>query len=376
MATVANRKKVSILQFEDLPVEIRIKVMSCLDLKELLRCNQVSKKTRALCQDESLWQKIDLSWKDDVPYSFVQFVLEKKCKSLLLRGSEMMGRTLKLTKMSHLRHLDLGQCEMNERGMNELLFSCHNLKRLSLEYLSLEPHTVKSICLQNGKSLQTLDLETWGMGDQLKSESIPDIADYCVELRELNLSLVHLSKNSLHYLANNLTPKILKLSLRGCTNLTDEHLKTLVTRCNKITELDLSQCDRLTSITLTNIIENLKYTLEKLDVTFCFGTEPDIHGQLTKLYDLKSMLFKFGNDIFITFEMRGVAYSRPIDKIHISLQFRPSVIRGLKSNLVSPRCILDLDYVGQSYIADMSMTQSKFCDFDASFDKCFDMFIC
>ena len=45
-------------------------------------------------------------------------------------------------------------------------------------------------------------------------------------------------------------------------------------------------------------------------------------------YDLKSMSFKFGNDIFIAFEMPGVACSRPIEKIHISLQFRPSVIRG------------------------------------------------
>ena len=45
-------------------------------------------------------------------------------------------------------------------------------------------------------------------------------------------------------------------------------------------------------------------------------------------YDLESLSFKFGNDIFITFEMPGVAYSRPVDKIHISLQFRPSVIRG------------------------------------------------
>ena len=42
-------------------------------------------------------------------------------------------------------------------------------------------------------------------------------------------------------------------------------------------------------------------------------------------YDLKSMSFRFGNNIVITFEMPGVAYSRPVDKIHISLQ---SVIRG------------------------------------------------
>jgi hypothetical protein len=45
-------------------------------------------------------------------------------------------------------------------------------------------------------------------------------------------------------------------------------------------------------------------------------------------YDLKFMSFKFGNDIFNAFEMPGSSYSRPVDKIHISLQFRPSVIRG------------------------------------------------
>ena len=45
-------------------------------------------------------------------------------------------------------------------------------------------------------------------------------------------------------------------------------------------------------------------------------------------YHLNSMSSKFGNDIFTTFEMPGVSYSMPVDKIHISLQFRPSVIRG------------------------------------------------
>ena len=44
-------------------------------------------------------------------------------------------------------------------------------------------------------------------------------------------------------------------------------------------------------------------------------------------YDLKSSSFKFGNDIFITFEMPKVAYKRPIGKINSSLLFRPSVIR-------------------------------------------------
>ena len=45
-------------------------------------------------------------------------------------------------------------------------------------------------------------------------------------------------------------------------------------------------------------------------------------------YDLKSLSFKFGNDVFITFEIPRVSYRRPVGKMNILLLFRPSVIRG------------------------------------------------
>ena len=52
-------------------------------------------------------------------------------------------------------------------------------------------------------------------------------------------------------------------------------------------------------------------------------------------YDLKSMSFKFGSDIFITLKCQGHPTVRPVDKIHISLQFRPPVIRGPCSTLIA-----------------------------------------
>ena len=152
-----KRKKVSTFPFEDLPVEIELEVMSYLDNTDLVRCTGVSKGIRALCQDQSLWQKINLSWKK-IPISFVQFVLDKNCKSLILHGSTVMGRGLKLTKNSQLRHLDLRQCKINAKAMSDLLFSCHNLERLSIDLLNLEPETVKSICHQNRKTLQKFTL--------------------------------------------------------------------------------------------------------------------------------------------------------------------------------------------------------------------------
>ena len=195
----------------------------------------------------------------------------------------LIGNTLKFTKICQLKHLDLGECEINERVMNYLLSSCHNLESFSLEYLDLQPHTIKRICLQNGKTLQKLDLETETWNPQLQLESISDIVNHCSELTELNLSQRHLPEDALSYLANNLSPKILKLSLGVCKNLRDEHVETLVKRCNKITELDLRSSYYLSNITLTNVIENLKYALEKLDLT-CFWVR-----DLTKYYELKSM---------------------------------------------------------------------------------------
>ena len=72
-----------------------------------------------------------------------QFLKAYLCISIQ-PGSEMMGGTFKLTNISHLRHLDLGNSYISERAMNNLLFSCHNLERLPLAFLNLE-HTQKHL---------------------------------------------------------------------------------------------------------------------------------------------------------------------------------------------------------------------------------------
>ena len=50
-------------QFQDLPNEIIVKVLNCLNVKDLLYCGQVSKRIRAVSHDKSLYQKIDLTGK-------------------------------------------------------------------------------------------------------------------------------------------------------------------------------------------------------------------------------------------------------------------------------------------------------------------------
>jgi hypothetical protein len=59
-----------------------------------------------------------------------------------------------------------------------------------------------------------------------------------------------------------------KLNLDRLRNLKDEHLKVLVTRCNKLSVLNL-QNTTITNDSLTHIIKKLQHSLEKLDVRYC-----------------------------------------------------------------------------------------------------------
>ena len=55
---MAELKKLSTYQLDDLPEEVILKILGFLDIKELLLCGQVSQRFRAISNDGSLWQKL------------------------------------------------------------------------------------------------------------------------------------------------------------------------------------------------------------------------------------------------------------------------------------------------------------------------------
>ena len=66
--------------------------------------------------------------------------------------------------------------------------------------------------------------------------------------------------------------------------ITDQHIEKLVKRCNNLKQLNLHDNCELTNITLTNIIDYLKHSLEKLDMTY---TIKNIN--IEELYNLRSL---------------------------------------------------------------------------------------
>ena len=290
-----NRKKVrkinigktQTFELGDLPDEVILNILSYLSMKELMNCGQVSKRIRAISHDEALWRKVNLQGLK-VSTDFLEMILKNGCKHLSLKQTQLVGN-LCLSNKSQLKYLDLDNCKADRQSnagsyfgyelFEKLLASCYSLEALSLAQKPLTSEIVKNLCYQNGKTLQILNLTN---SDRYHSEdSIKLIVRNCTELREVDFSFIAIPQDVLDYLANNLTPKIKKLNLYYQRELTDEHVKALVRRCNKITDLNLSGT-KISKVALMSIIGNLKLSLEKLRLP----ESQDIH--ITSLSQLKS----------------------------------------------------------------------------------------
>jgi hypothetical protein len=117
----------------------------------------------------------------------------------------------------------------------------------------------------NHQKLKTLDLTTF---TGLDLESMTNIVS-CKTLTEISFRYspsLYNSKELVQYLVENLSSDIEKVSLGGLKCLTDEHVKTLVQRCKKIKELELSGSRNITENSLTSIVEHSDQIV-KLDVS-------------------------------------------------------------------------------------------------------------
>ena len=193
-----------------------------------------------------------------------------------------------------LKYLEISQyCDQEwaREDLDGVLQNCHFLQKLAVDNLILNSNEIEHIC-QNGNTLRILSLDTCNINGNHRSELITKLLISCPQLTELNLQDSEgvgpqglIGNNNLldpHVcaLVDNLPPNILKLNLSYQLCVHDKHVKTLVHRCNKITELNLSFTE-ITNDSLESIIKHLN-SLEKLDIHY---TNIDF----SMLYQLKSI---------------------------------------------------------------------------------------
>ena len=261
----------STLSLNDVPDEVILRVFSNLEIKDFIRCGQVSKRIRAISQDQSLWLRINLNENKSVATGFLEYVLNNGCKYLGLgftQIGQINGKSLKCNS-SQLKCLDLSFCQSSRQVFDDLLSSCHSLEKLSLVsqcHIMLNKDLVKTMCHQFGATLQVLNVSNCYRPNMeiMDLEMIQLLIDSFSQLKEVDFGNTYLSEESLDYVCNNLSENVLKLGLCNQDKLMDKHITALVNRCNKLTSLDLENCCSISNISMTNIIESLKSSLEEL----------------------------------------------------------------------------------------------------------------
>ena len=250
---MSKRQKLSLFPLEDLPDEVLLKILSYLDIKGVLQCGHLFKRIREISNDKSLWKKLNLTGRK-IPFGFIEKAMENGCEYLKLRYASVNGRKKSKLPCS-LKFLEISFCD-NHEGV---LQNCHLLEKLALFGVKLHSSGIEQI-VQNGETLRTLSLGPLN----LRPELIQKLFTNCHQLTEVNMYCNNYAQ--ICALVKNLTPNILKLSIRNY-HVKGEHVAILVQRCKKITELDLGWTD-FDSVKI--IVEHLNF-LEKLKLIIVGG---------------------------------------------------------------------------------------------------------
>ena len=199
-----------------------------------------------------------------------------------------MCRAIKSDKKplsSQLINLDLYNCDFTHGFLETLLLSSHSLKTFSLTDYNISRFSksvLRMFYIQNGQTLQTLNLAFTRV---VSIEHIEVIVKHCTGLKEVDFSDCCLSSLSVNFLVEGITKNIEKFGLAYCglgISDIDYYINILVTRCNKIKSLNIA-LNSITDETLTSVMENLKNTLEELDIGTCCNITD------SKLLEMKSM---------------------------------------------------------------------------------------
>jgi hypothetical protein len=142
--------------FDHLPDEVQLKIFKFLEIEDLMHCSQVSKRTRRICHDESLWEKVNL-YERVAPSEFIAQILENGCKYINLRSAKIVGALKLSRKYYDVKYLNLHHCTADQGVLEKLISSCKYLQKLSLASLEFNSNAV----FLPHQELQTLDLNAF-----------------------------------------------------------------------------------------------------------------------------------------------------------------------------------------------------------------------
>uniref|UniRef100_A0A1A9WPH1 S-phase kinase-associated protein 2 n=1 Tax=Glossina brevipalpis TaxID=37001 RepID=A0A1A9WPH1_9MUSC len=272
--------------FNTLSDEIILQIFKWLPKKTLLRCGYVCQRFNRCASDESLWTRLDLGGRSLKPGA-LENILKRGIVILRLAQAEINHPVFEANFLdnesdfeSKLQYLDLSMITITKSSLKMFLSRCRQLKKLSLEHVSLNDDICNEIA--KNEDLEALNL---AMCSGIEAWSVRKMMESLKQLSSLNISWTNLSIDAVTSLVTNITPNILRLNVAGCRKtMFDSHLESLHKRCPDLLELDLSDCTGLTGNAI-NIICKFK-ALEYLSLSRCYSIPAAAYIELRNMSTL------------------------------------------------------------------------------------------
>ncbi|KAH8879422.1 RNI-like protein [Thozetella sp. PMI_491] len=263
-----KRKKPVINPWANLPQELKIRVLSFLLPKELVRASRISKELHQMCFDGQLWTSFDASeFYTEIPAESLTKIIVSAgpfIKDLNLRGCvqvEHYKRAEVVVKACrNLINATLEGCRNFQRAaLHNLLKNNAKLAHLNLTGLTVVNNTTCKIIAQSCPQLQMFNV-SWCK--HMDARGLKMVLEGCPKLKDLRAGEIRGFDN--HEVAEALfkTNNLERLVLAGCEELTDAALKIIfhgtdpeidilterpVVPPRKLRHLDLSRCIHLTN---------------------------------------------------------------------------------------------------------------------------------
>lgn len=282
-----KRETVLGLSWDHLPDELLLKILFCLPLRELLKMSLVCKRWHRLVFDESLWHSVDLEGLIHMGPALQQ-VLKTGVRRLRCPRAFVDELQFTSTGPIPLVQMDLSSSIIPVLALESIIGSCTELQDLSLEGMQLSDTIVHSLA----KNTQVQRLNISGCSG-FSAATLEDMLKSCHRIVELNISWCDFTNNHVKSVVHNISPCVTHLNFSGYReNLTLDDVKVLVSRCQYIHTLDLSDSSLLMADSFP-VLSQLKYLLH-LSLSRCYHIHPAALSDLAKTIPSLVLLDVFG----------------------------------------------------------------------------------
>jgi F-box/leucine-rich repeat protein 2/20 len=287
------------LNFFDMPSEMKVKIFTYLEPREIVRSSRVSKDWHRMCYDGQLWSVLDTStFYQEIPADALVTIITKAgpfVRDLNLRGCVQLRERWHIRGLSdacrNLQNFSLEGCRIDRTAIHSFLYANNRLVHLNLSGLAGATNSAMRIIAANCPKLEHLNI-SWC--NNVNTHGLQKVVEACPNLKDVRAGEVSgwedVDFMQQLFLRNNLE----RLVLMHCDSLTDESLAVLIEGKDseidfltgrpiapprKLKHLDLTRCRGISDRGVRTFVNNIP-EIEGLQLSKCNGIVDETITQL------------------------------------------------------------------------------------------------